>query len=239
MPLPPPAHLGEMKGLLTYEPDAGLSELLPPGEVQLWMSMAGVNSIFPSPWPGVDVLEDHEVHVIIRSAGHEGDSAPSAVSVLIRTCRGALKSSPVRRRDIDALAHWVLDALRAVEDELKSAAIALDQAIAIDIERLVAETLQALSEENGILRRELEAARIRIGFLEGQLHALSEAQATGRRRITKAMLGTVAAVLLAAAGGATEGFVVTTASRSHEEGQAIRLARECLRIQEQIGDTAG
>jgi hypothetical protein len=231
MTLPPPTHLGEMKGLLTYEPDDLLAELFPPDEVRSWLSHAGIASIFASPWPGVDVLEDHEVHVIVRVVKHGLGSIPSG-QVSVRTARTAHESPAIRATDIEVLHAFVHAALDVIERDRETAWIADEQAIATSIERLVSEALAALREENSLLRAELDTARIRVAFLEGQLHALAEAHATGRRRITKAILGGVAAILLAAATGAAEGFVASAAH--HEDGSAVTLARECQRIQHLI-----
>jgi len=101
------------------------------------------------------------------------------------------------------------------------------------IERLVAEALLALEDDNSQLRRALEDAKIRIGFLEGQLHALSEAQATGRRRVVKAALSFVGAILFAASTGIAEGIpaAVTDSGTSPSE-----LAAECIRIQDLLDE---
>jgi hypothetical protein len=70
--------------------------------------------------------------------------------------------------------------------------------VAIEVERLVHEINESLRAENSRLREQLEAARIRIGFIEGQLAAINEAKATGRKRILVAALGLLAATLTGA-----------------------------------------
>lgn len=237
MVLEPPGHLGEVKALFAVaeaDIDAGLIE-----QVRMWMSDAGCNSIFPTSWPGPDELANHELYIglgtireVDRRFGHH---------VSLRTSWTSRLSPVSVGNDVERLQEWTLAALgdidRELEERLASAGRTHTQAIAIGIELFVASALAALREENSELRAELDAARIRVGFLEGQLHALTEAQASGRQKITKAILGGVAAILLAAAGGAAEGLVAMASTRSRAESTAVSLARECLRLHDEVSPT--
>lgn len=119
-----------------------------------------------------------------------------------------------------------------------------DRAIAIGLELLVHTTLEALRADNSVLRAELEAARVRIEFLESQLHALSEAHATGHRSITKAILRGVGAILLATSAGAVEGAVSAAWPKPSDERAAVvrpaemhaaDLVAACAELDRQLG----
>lgn len=118
--------------------------------------------------------------------------------------------------------------------------LGVEAAAAISIEVLVSDMLRDLQAENSALRSALENARIDIAFLEGQLHALNEAKATGHKSITKSVVSVVVAVLLAAGGGAAGGAAQAIAEhRMTDRAPTPSLAEyieQCQAIQSQLGN---
>lgn len=78
-------------------------------------------------------------------------------------------------------------------------------AISTEVERLLADMLSDLEDGNSELARALDAAHIRIAFLEGELKGLREAMAMDQPGVQRAKLGVVMALLVALVTGASAG----------------------------------
>ena len=118
----------------------------------------------------------------------------------------------------DEFHEWLALQLRSVVDRRRRGLAFLS----MGIELFVDAVLRDLGDEGSELRSELAAARVRVAFLEGQLHALSEAKAIGDRRITRAALSFALAVL-------------SSVSRGSSDGAAAHIA-SCEELLELIGD---
>jgi hypothetical protein len=109
--------------------------------------------------------------------------------------------------------------------------------VSVGVEVLVDRALAALRQENSQLRRDLEAANLRVEFLETELHQLTEAKATGRRSLMASTARVVCSVFLAAAmqgatAGAVQGWVtgptqVVVEVPEPSAASAIDFVREC------------
>lgn len=108
--------------------------------------------------------------------------------------------------DEEALQEQLVEGLRRCAWEGDPEA-SIERRVAVAIEHLVHEFRTALTDENAQLRRELEAAQLRVGFLEDQLAALNEAKATGRKRIMVAAIAMVTAIVTGASEGAVSRIV--------------------------------
>lgn len=222
----PPAHLGMVLGLTRWEP--GTDHLIDANRIHDAMSEVGIYSIWGnSALADRRRLRDYEVAVHVRRG-----MSPSLVQLDVRT---SFRTWTATFQSGAAVAYdWLRTTLRLIDRLLEERyPDAVMVAVSSGIERLVASALLALEDENSQLRAALEQARIEIGFLRGQLLAVNEAQATGRKPIIKAVLGGVGAILLAATTGLTEGVPGAVADRTSPS----ELVAECVRIQDLLDES--
>lgn len=198
--------------------DDSLSELLVVGALRAGWDLI-IDSDQPLRW---DVLLELQLR-----PGLGGDVA------LLRVVQPPLSSDrPTERGAISELDLLAERLLGSITDAIR---VWPAQHVFGAIERLTSIALAALADDRSTLRRELDAAQIRIAFLEGQLAALSEARATGRRGIIRAVLASVAAILLAATTGVAEAATISALQSEPQEVTAAQLAEECRHLLELAG----
>jgi hypothetical protein len=150
-------------------------------------------------------------------------------------------------REHRAAASFTAQATMSASAEVTSpgaAVVVVARRVTVGVEHLVTHMLDALRDENSRLRQELDAANVRIRFLETAIEQLNEAKATGRKPILYGALGFISGIFVSVAGGAASGVAqglmtgptnVVVEAPPPEKMSAIEFWRECeaLRVEVQ------